>query len=117
MKTFNHRCIVCGNGYDHCDNCDKMSSFVPWRKVACSVECYQAHLAFLDYRDIHHDAAKFIDTIRFIGISADKLSAPMKVVYSLGEQSSNDKEQVCSASEFEKTDKLVHKAYVKNRKK
>ena len=92
-----------------------MSTFVPWRKVACSTECYQAHLAFLEYRDIDHDAVKFVKAIQFIGIAFDQLSPAMKAAYTMGAQCLvNDAE---ADSEAEKDDQSFKKASVKARKK
>lgn len=50
QKT-NHRCIICGKLYYHCNDCDRMKTFTPWRRVACSSECYQTYLAWRMYQD------------------------------------------------------------------
>ena len=50
QKT-NHRCIICGKMYYHCNDCDRMKTFTPWRRVACSSECYQTYLAWRMYQD------------------------------------------------------------------
>lgn len=50
-KRVNHKCIICGQEYYHCNDCDKMQTFTPWRRVACSVECYQVYLGWLMYRE------------------------------------------------------------------
>lgn len=50
QKT-NHRCIICGKKYYHCNDCDRMKTFTPWRRVACSSECYQTYLAWRMYQD------------------------------------------------------------------
>ena len=80
----NHHCIICGTGYYHCNDCDKMKSFTPWRKVACSTECYQTYLAFMEYRDFDHDAKKFAEQVDQIGIDVQKLPAPLYEVYEAG---------------------------------
>lgn len=83
-NKINHHCIICGKGYYHCNDCNEMKSFSPWRKVACSTECYQAYLAFMEYRDDDHDALKFVKQIDWIGIELGKLSEPLAGVYEMG---------------------------------
>jgi len=82
----NHRCIICGDGYYHCNDCSEMKSFVPWRKVACSTECYQVYLAYLDYRDNDQDAKKFAEQIDWIGFDRRKLPENLFAVYTLGKE-------------------------------
>lgn len=89
VKQHNHHCIVCGTGYHFCNDCSRIASFTPWRKVACSTECYQAHLAYLEYRDVTHDAKKFVEMIDFCGIEVDKMHEVMKEAYALGMEARN----------------------------
>lgn len=84
VKQHNHHCIVCGSGYHFCNDCNKVASFTPWRKIACSVECYQAHLAYIEYRDITHDVKKFADMVDCCGIQVDKMHEVMREAYALG---------------------------------
>lgn len=84
LKQYNHHCIVCGTGYHYCNDCNRIASFTPWRKIACSVECYQAHLAFLEYRDVTHDAKKFADMIDHCGVQVNKIHEALQKAYALG---------------------------------
>ena len=84
MKQHNHHCIVCDTGYHFCDDCSKINSFTPWRTIACSIECYQAHLAWLEYRDINHDAKKFAEMIDYCGIDQTKMHEALRTVYAKG---------------------------------
>lgn len=77
----NHHCIICDTGYDYCNDCNKINS---WRKVACSHECYLTYLAYLDYRDVDHDAVKFAQRIDQIQIEIDKLPPALKAAYQAG---------------------------------
>lgn len=79
-----HECIVCGQRYKSCDACEKITSFRAWRTVACSIECYQTYLAYLDYRDRKRDPHAFADMVNRTGIEPAKLPAVMGVVYRNG---------------------------------
>lgn len=35
-------CIACGKEYEVCPNCPDSTSFVPWRRRYCSVDCFKA---------------------------------------------------------------------------
>lgn len=91
-KKVNHRCIVCGEGYYHCNDCSNMKSFTPWRSVACSAECYQAYLAYLEYRDQTKDAKLFAEQIDRIGVSTRKLPESFVKTYRLGRKERAKKE-------------------------
>jgi len=91
-KNHNHNCIICGEGYYYCNDCGAMKSFTPWRRVACSTECYQSYLAFMDYRDHDHDEEKFAKAIEQIGMDIRKLPEALAKVYENGKQKIVDKE-------------------------
>ena len=84
MEKINHNCIICGVGYYHCNSCSQMKSFIPWRRIACSTECYQVYLAFLEYRDETRDPQKFAEQVDWIGFEIEKLPDNIKKVYDLG---------------------------------
>lgn len=44
MNIPNHVCKVCGTKYYACDYCRQQHNFVPWRDVACSIECYKEYI-------------------------------------------------------------------------
>lgn len=50
MKKPNHRCIICGSEYYCCNSCENMEGFIPWRRTACSIECFQTYLSYMDYK-------------------------------------------------------------------
>lgn len=50
-QVLDHECIICGEKYHHCNDCGRMKDFKPWRAVACSIECYQVYLAYMDYKE------------------------------------------------------------------
>ena len=104
VKQYNHHCIVCGTGYHFCNDCSKISSFVPWRKVACSTECYQAHLAYIEYRDITHDAKQFAKMIDGCGLDVSKAHEALKEAYHQGTKDWNA-EAVVKAGEMAESEK------------
>ena len=109
VKQHNHHCIVCGTGYHYCNDCNKIASFTPWRKIACSNECYQAHLAYIEYRDITHDAKRFAELIDFCGIDVGKMHQVLKEAYACGIEERNAvvERTAEEATEIEVADKDV----------
>jgi len=99
-KGHNHNCIICGEGYYYCNDCGAMKSFTPWRRVACSIECYQTYLAFMDYRDHDHDSEKFAKAIDQIGMDVRKLPVALTKVYENGKQAIAEKERPASQDLF-----------------
>ena len=110
-KGHNHNCIICGEGYYYCNDCGAMKSFMPWRRVACSIECYQTYLAFMDYRDRDHDDETFTKAIDQIGMDVNKLPETLVKVYENGKRKIAEKEhsamQALLVTEVEQSPKPV----------
>jgi hypothetical protein len=49
-KELNHECIICGVKYHHCDSCNQISTFTPWRVICDTAEHYQIYMVILDYQ-------------------------------------------------------------------
>lgn len=48
-EKLNHKCVVCGTRYHHCDDCNKMKTFTPWRTICDTAQHYQVYLIIKDY--------------------------------------------------------------------
>lgn len=48
-EYLNAKCSICGRKYHVCNDCAAAKSFTPWRKVACSVDCYRIFTVLNDY--------------------------------------------------------------------
>lgn len=48
-EYLNARCSICGQKYHVCSDCTNTKSFTPWRKVACSIDCYKIFMALSLY--------------------------------------------------------------------
>lgn len=48
-EYLNARCSICNTAYHVCNDCTKTESFTPWRKIACSVNCYGIYMALSGY--------------------------------------------------------------------
>lgn len=53
MKELNHTCAICGVKYNHCNSCDTITSFTPWRAIVDSIEHYKIFLIIRDYHNKH----------------------------------------------------------------
>lgn len=42
--AYSHCCVTCGKSYNSCDSCRSVTTFTPWRTIACSQSCYQLFL-------------------------------------------------------------------------
>lgn len=49
-QTPNHTCVVCGEKYYACDDCDRKSG-KSWRAVCCSPLHYQIHMIIVGLRN------------------------------------------------------------------
>ena len=69
MDKNNHKCIICGAEYHHCDDCSNMKSFTPWRSVCDTKEHFQVYMLFNDIKNnrISDNEAKI--SLENIGVS------------------------------------------------
>ncbi|MCD7996366.1 MAG: hypothetical protein LUH21_03935 [Clostridiales bacterium] len=52
-EYLNAKCSICGKMYHVCNDCNNTASFTPWRKIACSINCYKIFLALNSYTNKH----------------------------------------------------------------
>lgn len=48
-EYLNAKCSICGEKYHVCDDCLNTRTFTPWRKIACSINCYKIFIALNDF--------------------------------------------------------------------
>lgn len=70
VKAPNHKCLICGEEYYCCNDCSNMRDFTPWRRTACSIECFQTYLTFVDYEAGKLTKEQFKDAL--LGNEMDK---------------------------------------------
>ena len=74
-KDLNHECIICGVKYHHCDSCNQMSTFTPWRVICDTSEHYQTFMVIKDYQSniITKDEAK--EQLDIIGVTVNDIES------------------------------------------
>lgn len=50
-KELNHKCIICGEMYHACDNCNNIRSYTPWRRICDTFNHYQVYMAIRTYQE------------------------------------------------------------------
>ncbi len=48
-ENLNATCSICGKKYHMCVTCNDVKSFMPWRTIVDSVNCYKIFLILRDY--------------------------------------------------------------------
>lgn len=48
-EYLNAKCSICGKKYHVCADCANTKSFMPWKTIACSIDCYKIFIALRDY--------------------------------------------------------------------
>ena len=49
MTKKNHTCSVCGTIYNHCDYCENVRSYMPWRSIVDTIDHYKIFVTIKDY--------------------------------------------------------------------
>lgn len=48
-ENLNATCSICGKKYHMCVTCNEVKSFMPWRTIVDTVNCYKIFLILRDY--------------------------------------------------------------------
>lgn len=97
----NHVCMACGTPYYACNGCERTRA---WRAACESYECYEAALAFCEYRDGRMTAEAFAKYVDDLGYDAERFIPSIKEAYDLGkaEQEEELREEAEEAAEDNK---------------
>lgn len=62
-EYLNTTCSICGKKYHVCADCSTTTSYTPWRKIACSTDCYKIFMAIQAYTNGYATKAETRDKI------------------------------------------------------
>lgn len=72
VEQNNATCAVCGKEYHVCQSCRNQLSFVPWRTITDTANCYKIHIILNDYtnkRITKHKAKEQLEMCDLTGMS------------------------------------------------
>jgi len=74
-KELNHECIICGVKYHHCDSCNQISTFTPWRVICDTSEHYQIYMIILDYQSNRITKEEAKEQLDVVGITINDIGS------------------------------------------
>lgn len=48
-ENLNATCNICNTKYHLCKSCSSAKTFMPWRMVCCSIDCYKVYMTLSSY--------------------------------------------------------------------
>lgn len=64
-----HTCIVCGQAYHSCDNCERIKSFTPWRSLCDTFNHYSVYLAIKSFEAGFSTKEEAITELKRLGVT------------------------------------------------
>ena len=80
-QQLEHKCIICGTAYHHCNSCATMKDFKPWRATADTSECFEAFLALREYEAGRMTKERFGEVLRDLGFDKKRVLPEVQVIF------------------------------------
>lgn len=80
-QQLEHKCIICGMAYHHCDSCTRMKDFKPWRATADTSECFEAFLALREYEAGRMTKERFAEVLRDLDFDKKRVLPEVQAIF------------------------------------
>ena len=70
-EKLDHKCIICGELYHACDNCERVREYTPWKVICDTHKHYEIYLAIKSYQAEHEPIEVIRENLQIMGVTKD----------------------------------------------